>query len=223
MTKRWLFIAGFATLFTVGSIVHGSFTGRWKPLPPIDTYSQRLMHLPAIMGPWVAVDAPLDDPDSLASAGIQAYFSKSYRNQQTHEQISVLVVCGRPGPISVHTPDICYRSAGYTATNEPSLVDLKTPANKKVRVWSANFLPPSSRVGALPLQIQWTWIGEKGIESPANARLAFAFLPALFKIYIVAEDTTQSKHNAAIKTSADSVNVFTAEFLIAAEEILRNP
>ena len=36
-----------------------------------------------------------------------------YENTKSGTKIGLLLVCGRPGPVSVHTPDICYPGAGY--------------------------------------------------------------------------------------------------------------
>jgi hypothetical protein len=228
MLKSWLFLAGFVTLFTVGSIVHGNWTGRWTPLPPLEPYTEQLTRLPAVIGLWVSVDAPLDDPDSLAKAGIHGYFSKFYRHQQSNEQVSVLIVCGRPGPISVHTPDICYRSAGYVPTTEATSVDVSLP-NKIVKVWQMNFSPPASRVGSPPLQIQWTWIGKNGVESPTNARLSFAFQPALYKVYLIREVVSNVSTKEAVAKTKRLQDQFAGEFLEKVEKtvlistVLGNP
>ena len=63
---------------------------------------------------------------TMARAGIKGCVYRRYRNPRTGESVSVLLVCGRGGPISVHTPDVCYAGAGYrpTARSEPKEVDL---------------------------------------------------------------------------------------------------
>ena len=225
MGKQLLFPGLFAIVFTITAFLHGQLVGRWVPLPPIQEYTQRLSKIPPQIGEWSATEAPLDDPDSLASAGINAFFSKIYQHSRTGEQVSVLIVCGRPGPISVHTPDVCYRGAGYVPITEPALIDRKLSAEQAVKLWKMSFSPPSSRLGSAPLEIEWTWISNTGMQSPANARLAFASSPALYKIYLIREQSPVNKDLIDKSTKVDQdAGKFHALFLSMVEEILlQNP
>jgi hypothetical protein len=129
---------------------------------------------------------PLDDPDALVRAGIQGHLSRRYRNRRSGEEVAVLVVCGRPGPISVHTPDICYRAAGYSPVGEPARTDYAL-GDRKQPLWGLRFHPPASRAGTSDLEIRWGWLAGDGLVAPENSRVAFAGKPALYKLYVIQE------------------------------------
>jgi hypothetical protein len=168
----------------VGSgVAHGLRTGRWIPLPAMDDYTVRLDQVPTAIGDWTAKDLPLEQ-DELKTAGIAKAFYRQYRNRRSGEAIGALVVCGRAGPISVHTPDICYRDNGFTPIGEPE--------DKRVQVGDRllttrflKFRPPSGP-SSKELEIRWGWVAGKGqFEAPGNPRLAYSAEPALFKVYLL--------------------------------------
>ena len=72
---------------------------------------------------------------------IDGYLSRTYTNQGTGATVSLLIVGGKPGPISVHTPDICFSGAGYELKNTPMQTSI-TPEDDPslaVEVFSADF------------------------------------------------------------------------------------
>ena len=46
---------------------------------------------------------------------------------------TALILCGRPGPVSIHTPDVCYRGLGYEPTGSPSRWDSRVEAGGEHR------------------------------------------------------------------------------------------
>ena len=50
-------------------------------------------------------------------AGAVGQISRVYTNPTKGLTVSVLLLCGLPGNISTHTPDVCYPGAGYTLGN----------------------------------------------------------------------------------------------------------
>src|SRR5690606_36914398 len=71
-----------------------------------------LPQLPEQVGPWVRVG----DHELPASAQKQlrcyGYLNREYWNPNTGDRVSVALLFGPRGPIAVHTPEICYSSAG---------------------------------------------------------------------------------------------------------------
>lgn len=187
MSRRQYAIPGlFLALTLAVAAVQGRATGRWTPLPPLGPYVDALEGVPAQVGEWEGADAPLDDPDSLKRGGIDGYVSRRYRHRRTGDEVTVLIVCGRPGPISVHTPDVCYRGAGFTAVGEPALSDCRLP-DRTLAMWRLRFHPPAMRAGAADLEIRWGWFAAGPLEAPSNPRVAFAGAPALYKLYVIQE------------------------------------
>ena len=67
---------------------------------------------PPTVGDWEG--RPLEvEPRELAAAGVIGGVLRRYVNRQDGRAVTVLLVCGPPGPIAVHTPDICFAGIGY--------------------------------------------------------------------------------------------------------------
>src|SRR5262245_30731902 len=87
-------------LLALSGIVHGLWTGRWGPSPDLRAAAARCEEVPATVGDWEGHPFELDRR-VLAAAEVQGYASRRYVNRRTRESVSVLLVCGRPGPMSV--------------------------------------------------------------------------------------------------------------------------
>ncbi len=147
----------------------------------------RLDKAPMTAGPWQGQALPPLDPDDVKQARLSGYLWRRYRNSMTGEALSVLLVCGRPGPISVHTPDACYGGAGYDMDGQPVRCSLPTASGSKpATFWTARFRKTGAPVPQ-DLRIYWSWNAAGTWEAPANPRLAFAGVPALYKLYIVCD------------------------------------
>lgn len=221
--SRWKYaIPGLFLAATLAAAAwQGRAAGRWTPLPPLDPYVDALAAVPAQLGEWQGTDTTLDDPDSLKRGGIDGYLSRRYRHRRTGDEVVVLIVCGRPGPISVHTPDVCYRGAGFTAVGEPALVDCRLP-DRKLALWDLRFHPPAARAGDADLEIRWGWLAGGPLEAPANPRLAFAGKPALYKLYVIRERRPQAaaKPSPAGPAAEEPVAAFLAAMVPALEASL---
>ena len=51
--------------------------------------------------------------------------------------VGVLLLCGRPGPVSVHTPDLCFPGAGFQEAGEPTRCPI--PGSPGDRFWVRHF------------------------------------------------------------------------------------
>jgi hypothetical protein len=107
-----------------------------------------------------------------------------YTDARTGASALVILLCGRPGKMSVHRPEHCYRGAGYEMEAEPvrHTVGDDSPAD----CWTAKFRK-AGPAGAVRLRIFWTWFGDGAWQAPDSPRLTFAPLPALYKLYVVRE------------------------------------
>jgi len=140
--------------------------------------------LPTGFGDWVGRDSEVDRR-SLEAASITGYVSRRYMNPLTGSSFGVLLVCGRPGPISVHTPDICYAGAGYVIAGAPVrfALDYGNPPRPAELFW-ADFDKPEA-ASASKMRIFWAWSTGGPWKAPENPRLAHAAHRALYKLYVI--------------------------------------
>lgn len=178
-------LASVALIAALG-VAHGVATDRWAPSRQLERSLATLERVPTTFGDWSSEEIVLD-PESMARAGIKGWVHRRYRNTKTRESVALLVVCGRGGPISVHTPDVCYAGAGYRPTSDPAPKDLDCGEAGKQTFRVSRFSLPGG-VSQTQLEIYLAWSRDGRVwEAPQNPRLSLARSPALYKMYVVRE------------------------------------
>src|SRR6516162_5920447 len=104
MTKWFVAVTASAALVASG-LVHGFWTDRWMPPADVARATERLDDLPLEIGPWKGHKVEIKPGQ--AGAGVAGFIQRRYENVQTGASVAVAVVCGRPGPVSIHTPEVC--------------------------------------------------------------------------------------------------------------------
>jgi len=176
------FAAAAAMLLILGSgIAYGFWTGRWDPPtdPPPDVEA-RLKSIPADLGDWQGEDV---EADTRGASPVLGRLERRYRNTRTNQIVSVSLVCGKPGPICIHTPDVCYGSSGFNVGEKKKY----TAANiAGAEFWTADALKKKS-TDQTRLRIFWAWDGGDGWQAAGNPRLAYHRYPVLYKLYLIRE------------------------------------
>ena len=178
-------LVSLALVGTLG-VVHGIFTERWAPSGQLQEALGVIPRVPLQFGPWEGEEIPFDLRD-LERMGIKGCLIRRFRNRETRETVSLMLVCGRGGPISVHTPDICYATAGFKEITDETRQQIDCDDGQKAPFIVAKFEKPD---GVVPtrLEIYWAW-SRDGLDwvAPQNPRLSLARSPALYKLYVVRE------------------------------------
>src|SRR5947209_18409507 len=104
MARICPFLTAVAALVACG-VVHGLWTDRWARAPEPAAAAARLDALPLTLGDWDGEALPVE-PGSLGA--VSGYLYRQYVNRRNGDEVSVFLVCGRPGPVAIHTPDVCY-------------------------------------------------------------------------------------------------------------------
>jgi hypothetical protein len=170
----------FALLLITG-ILHGLWTDRWKTGAEPAAWAARLGDVPRTVGDWDAQGIDLE-PKKLQIAEVAGHLARNYVNRRTGESVSVVIVCGRPGPIAVHTPDVCYPGSGHELMAPP--VRIAVPAEGQDQFWMARFRKGESTVPTY-LRVFWSWNASGPWQASSGPRLEFARSPALYKLYVV--------------------------------------
>jgi|SRR5579864_1414367 len=185
MLRTYLPLLAFALLVLSAGTLFGLHSGRWRSSADLDEAVSRLNEVPATLGDWHGEARPFDAED-LKRSGIKGHSSYQYRNTLTGERVSLLIVCGPFGPISVHTPDICYDAAGYKAASAQNPKSITLDKGRTVSVWAQRFNAPTTSASQSPqIEVNWVWNGGKGWMAPENSRWTFSGYPFLYKLYVV--------------------------------------
>jgi hypothetical protein len=201
-----IFRISTAVVLIVGAgLVHGAWTNRWGPSPELTALGARFESIPMVIGDWKGTAFELP-PGDRAMAGAVACLGRVYANPSRGVTVSVLLLGGLPGKISTHTPDVCYRGAGY---QPESLTDFVCPYGPDGQ--QAGFKTAlAARGGTNPsvLRIFWSWNASEGWKAPDEPRWEFASASALCKLYVIRETAGTN-----VAPGSDPCNDFLAVFL----------
>jgi hypothetical protein len=118
--------------------------------------------------------------------------------------VSVLLAWGRPGPLSVHSPEACYGAAGFSLSGPSERYSVTDAAGSNLAdFWKSTFTRQDSTVSERLLVLH-AWNRDGVWHAPQYPRWKLAGAPVLHKLYV-----TQSL------SSRDEVTVMkdTKEFL----------
>jgi exosortase len=184
--------AGVLIVIAAG-ITSGRWTNRWASTRELDEAAASLDRLPLEIGDWSGrVEAA--DPRETRAADVARLVVASYQNPRLARKVRLFVVCGRPGPVAVHTPDVCYPSAGYTmvqASPQRLAVECE-PRSAPAEFLGATFRQEDS-ITPDAIRIYWSWSSGGKWSVPDHPRLAFAGRPFLYKLYVIFDDVGQGK------------------------------
>jgi len=182
MTRILVPVVAIAAILGSG-LAHGYWTGRWDGADKAEASAALLRQLPLGIGDWQGQDLPVD---SREVGKVSAYLYRRYVNQRSGAVVAVILASGRPGPVSIHTPDVCYAASGYESARwqvfAPALEAAVPPAQFK----TAHFIKTKS-AGQMHVRVFWAWNAGGAWTVPDNPRLAFASYPVLYKLHMVHE------------------------------------
>jgi hypothetical protein len=203
--------AALAIIITAG-LVHGAWTNRWLRSPGLAAQAARLESIPKVIGGWTATESVLPAREQ-AMAGAAGYVARNYANAGRGVSVTVLLLCGLPGVISAHTPDVCYPGAGYTLGEISEFRPTYGSAMRPAQFRTAAALRTGTNPSAL--RIFWSWNDSNGWTAPENARWTFASVPVLLKLYVVRETP-----GASADPGDEACNDFLTLFLPEVERCL---
>jgi hypothetical protein len=186
--SRALPVVAALVLLLVSGLVHGLWTERWQRSPALAEAVARLGAVPLAVGDWQGKAVPVEEPEMFAAAGAAGYWARTYVHRGTGQAVLVVLMVGRFGPMSVHTPDVCCRAAGYDMLITPTRKGVATAAGPPAEVRYAVFRKVEAAVPR-HLHIFWGWSCDGPLRAPDNPRRAFAGKPALYKLYVQREPT----------------------------------
>lgn len=213
---RALVIYGSVAVLVAAGVFEGLRTNRWGQSEDMKAAVARLTAVPPTFGDWTSTENVIDEK-VLKVAEATGSISRTYANRKTGSVVSVLLLCGPPGPIGAHTPDICYRGIGFEMDGREEHRTI-TPADSPAgSYWAATFQRQST--GADRLRVAWMWGVDGDWNASTNPRREFALRKALYKLY-VSRGVTPADREA--NPPVDRIQDFLADFLPVVKKAL-NP
>lgn len=177
-----IFPAMVALVLVVGTgLVHGYVTERWHVNEAIQRAVTAVEKLPTKVGDWESEPIKSNARGRLNLAAEQYV---RFVNKKTGDTVALALVCGRMGPVSIHTPDVCYSASGFTVGKKTTF-EMKDVAGAPV-FFTADMKRPNSAEG-LPQRLFWTWRAAGQWRVADNPRKTFSGQPVLYKFYLARE------------------------------------
>ncbi len=179
---RYFVIPTAALVLIVSGVVQGFRTNRWGTSQDLQAAGDRLASVPAVIGDWESTPESID-PRQLEVAEVTAHLARRYVNRRTGDEVHVLILCGRPGPVSLHPPTLCYQGAGYAVTKTPEPFTVENSAGPIGMLQTVHMVKdgPSPE----PLRVFWAWSAGGPFSVPDNPRMTFLRAGFLYKLYVV--------------------------------------
>src|SRR2546422_4324022 len=203
---RYLVVTAAFALIILPGIGHGLWTNRWTVSKDVEEFTARLAQVPRDIGNWQCEDLP-GNPQLIAKVGMTGSLSRRYTHRTSKHQLTVSLYSGPPGPVALHTPDICFPGAGYQLVSENRFTC-------KSSLSQADF-NEATFVKAQPepqfLETFWSWNAKGNWQVPNSPRVSFGAHRALYKLYVVCPFSKESQRKEAQDVCKDFLSVLLPE------------
>jgi hypothetical protein len=169
-------------LIVFSGLAHGYLTDRWQPREEIAASTAKLQRISLTLPDWEGERLKPKDPSELGE--VAGYFYARYVNTRDGRSVAVFLVSGRPGPVSIHTPDVCYKANGFDA-GEPVPVSVPRNVGRPDDRFMTAQLVRTRSAERLRLRIYWGWSTDGTWQAPDNPRWTFAHSGVLYKLYLI--------------------------------------
>ena len=184
--KRSYILLGVGLAFALtilSGVLQGRMRNRWGPSPDTVLAAGKLAEVPKQFGDW-----RLKSSDKLGESVERelecvGYFVRNYQNQATGDLVSVTVLLGPPGPISVHTPEVCFGARNYKALGKREEVAIRGADGRNDQLWAPSYKDNRSFRGDM-LRVYWGWSTGKRWSADDEPRFKYAGQPYLYKIQL---------------------------------------
>src|SRR5579863_4164034 len=112
-------LSSVIALTILSGVVSGVLSNRWGAPARAQLSAAKLADLPDEFGDWQLQSELPIDKDVLEILQCVGNVHKIYRNRETGQLVNVVLLLGPPGPISAHTPEICYSTRDYEQLGAP--------------------------------------------------------------------------------------------------------
>lgn len=207
---RYVPVVVSAIALVAGGIIPGRATTARQG--DIGAAVSALQALPATIGNWEGTQFEFPT-DQLITADVAGCLSRRYVNRVDGNEITLIIFCGRPGPISLHAPTVCFPSAGLNLESDPARCTVSVDGIS-AEFWTGDFVKVD---GGVPVRLRtyWAWHGNGAWQIPTNPRLTFASQPYIYKMYV-----TQAVDGSRANSADDPCRIFIRTILPDLQHVL---
>jgi hypothetical protein len=180
----WLALPIALAVVLASGALYGKYAQRWGPPADLLVAASAVAGLPDRVGAWDRIeDVPMEQ-STLEMLECAGYINRKYQHRATGQVINLSVIVGPPGPIAVHTPEICFSSRAYEQQSARTAVELVGREDVRHSFWRLDF--KSRNVLAVGLRVYYAWSRGEAWVAAKSPRYEFAAAPGLYKLQLAA-------------------------------------
>jgi hypothetical protein len=217
--KRFWLLSGIilvAALTVLSGVLQGNMRNRWGPSADVLSAANKLVEIPSQFADWRLQSSGELDESASKMLECAACIVRNYENRATGDVVSVTLLLGPPGPISVHTPEICFGSRNFKSMGKRQLTSIRRADGSDDELWMLDYKANNLRGDLLRICYAWT-VGDRW-SATKDPRFQFAAQPYLYKIQLSAHLLP-----GVITESQDPCHKFLQDFLPVARKYLIEP
>lgn len=177
-------VASFC-LIAAGGVAHGLMTNRWDRPNESKVIAERFESFPRRVGEWELKSTNEMSAKTLKMLECDGYLTRTYVNGVTRETVTVAVLLGPPGPMGVHTPEICYSSHKYSIEQPRQAAEFTGTDGESDELWRLTLR--SRDLHSHRLRVYYGWSTDGTWQATASPRFSFAGDPFLVKLQIAGQ------------------------------------
>jgi len=180
---RFLALTLLGLLLTAATgYAYGRLSQRWGPSVDMVAAGDHLRTLPRQVGDWRMLNEQELEESVAKMLECAGSVTRDYINQKTGDKVTMFIVVGPPGPIAVHTPEVCYSSRQYKITEKRQRATFAAAGARPNTLWQTTM--QSKRIATDNLRVYFGWSQGDRWEAASNPRYRFGADPMLYKIQI---------------------------------------
>lgn len=191
-----LCVGGFAMLLAAAGAEAVLNRGLSDPVA-LSAAARMLERIPMSIGDWTSTAGVIDDREQRL-AEIAGFIRREYRHSETGRVVTLTILCGAAGPMSVHPPTACFEGVGYSLISGPTVVGITDDSRQTISLNKASFRLQDSSLSEV-VRVFWGWSIDGDWDAPDSPRVSYRGQPWLYKLYVVdrgyetADDLAQSE------------------------------
>jgi hypothetical protein len=145
-----------------------------------------VVKIPKVIGDWEMQSEEELHEIPLSQLQLEGYIQRTYVNRTNGDAVSMILMVGPTGPLSVHTPDVCYKSQDMNITEEAQVRDLRSDDGEAPstadRFWQITF--EEKDLANDTLEVWYAWSTGKEWLAATNPRFTLSGTSFLYKIQV---------------------------------------
>jgi hypothetical protein len=141
---------------------------------------------------WKWVSTTKMTPTVIETLECQGYINASFTNSEIPGlQINGFIILGPPGPVAVHTPEICYSSKDYAINDERERIRIFPKGPREDEFWGLTLR--SKDVNEDMLRVYYAWANYGPWTAPDIPRITYGGGSKLYKMQLAVKLPADAK------------------------------